>query len=109
MSFFAAISLGGSAITVLKTRSVLDRTSAALATFLATAFWMGLVLAGLLPGTSYGFLNDPNLTNIKPPIVLGLPIEINVAISLFSILLGWIGFALIAQAIQQQNSSQPIH
>lgn len=103
MSFFAAISLGMSALAILRTHTVLDRSSAAIAAFLATAFWMGLVLAGLLPGTSYGFLNDPNLTEFKPPVLLGLPIEINVAISIFSIILGWIGFALISQAIEQQS------
>lgn len=100
MSFFAAISLGVSALAVLRTRSTLDRASAAIAAFLATAFWMGLVLAGLLPGTSYGFLNDPNLADIKAPILLGLPIELNVVISIFSIILGWVGFALISQTVQ---------
>lgn len=103
MSFFAAISLGVSALAVLRTRSTLDRSSAAIAAFLATAFWMGLVLAGLLPGTSYGFLNDPNLTDIKSPILLGLPIELNVVISIFSIILGWVGFVLISQAIQPHS------
>lgn len=106
MSFFAAISLGVSALAVLKTRLTLDRSSAAIAAFLATAFWMGLVLAGLLPGTSYGFLNDPNLTNIQPPIVLGLPIEVNVAIALCCITLGWFGFALITQTTEPQQPSQ---
>lgn len=103
MSFFAAISLGVSALAILRTHTVLNRSSAAIAAFLATAFWMGLVLAGLLPGTSYGFLNDPNLTEFKSPVLLGLPIELNVVISIVSIILGWVGFALISQAIEQQS------
>lgn len=103
MSFFAAISLGVSALAILKTHPMLDRANAALATFLATAFWMSLVLAGLLPGTSYGFLNDPNLTTIQPPVVLGLPIEINVAIALCCIALGWLGFFLLVQTIESHS------
>lgn len=103
MSFFAAISLGLSSLAVLKTRSILDRSSAAIAAFLATAFWVGLVLAGWLPETSYGFLNDPNLADINPPILLGLPLELNVVISIFSIILGWVGFALISQTFVQQS------
>jgi hypothetical protein len=106
MSFFAAISLGVSALAILKTYPVLDRTTAALATFLATAFWIGLVLAGLLPGTSYGFTDDPNLSNIQPPLVFGLPIEINVSIALCTILLGWFGFAMIAKAIEKQKNTK---
>ena len=98
MSFFAAISLGVSSLAVLMTRPSIDRTSAAIATFLSTAFWAGLVLAGTLPGTSYGFLNDPNLTNLKPPVIFGLSIELNVAVAILSIILGWVGFALIFKA-----------
>ena len=98
MSFFAAISLGVSALAVLLTRPATDRASAAIATFLSTAFWAGLVLAGAWPGTSYGLLDDPNFTNFKPPVVFGLPIDPNVALAVVSIILGWVGFALIFKA-----------
>lgn len=107
MSFFAAISLGVSSLAVLMTRPSTDRTSAAIATFLSTAFWVGLVLAGTLPDTSYGFLNDPNLTNFKPPVVFGLSIELNVATAILSVILGWVGFALIFQAVGRHRRTRP--
>ncbi len=98
MSFFAAISLGASALALLWSRPATDSVTAAIAAFLSTAFWMGLVLAGAWPGTSYGFLDDPNFTNFKPPVVFGLSIDPNVALAIFSIILGWVGFALILKA-----------
>lgn len=104
MSFFAAISLGVSALAILWTHPATDRASAAIATFLATAFWVGLVIAGTLPGTSYGFLNDANLTNLRPPVVFGLSIELNVVTAILSVILGWVGFALIFQAIRRQTN-----
>lgn len=105
MSFFAAISLGGSGLAVLWTRPATDRASAAIAAFLSTAFWVGLVLAGAWPGTSYGFLNDPNFTNLKPPVVFGLPVDPNVALAVLSIILGWVGFVLILRAAEDRDSS----
>jgi hypothetical protein len=57
MSFFAAISLGSAALAILKARPVSDRFSMDLAAFLGSAFWIGLIAAGLWTGTSYGFLN----------------------------------------------------
>lgn len=105
MSFFAAISLGGSALAVLWTRPATDLASAAIAAFLSTAFWAGLVLAGTWPGTSYGFLDDPNFTNFTPPVVFGLPVDLNVVIAVLSIILGWVGFALIFQSVGQQSKT----
>lgn len=99
MSFFAAISLGVSALAVLWTRPTTDLASAAIAAFLSTTFWVGLVFAGVWPDTSYGFSNDPNLTNFQPPVVFGLLIDPNVALALVSIILGWVGFALIGSAV----------
>ncbi|KAB8330786.1 hypothetical protein SD80_029515 [Scytonema tolypothrichoides VB-61278] len=55
-------------------------------------------------GTSYGFLNDPNLTNLRPPVVLWPSIELNVVTAILSVILGWIGFALIFQAIGRQTN-----
>ncbi|QSJ20528.1 hypothetical protein JYQ62_18635 [Nostoc sp. UHCC 0702] len=106
MSFFAAISLGVSSLAVLITRPVMDRISAAIATFLSTTFWVGLVLAGTLPGTSYGFLNDPNLTNLKPPIVFGISIELNFVTAILSIILGWFGFVLIFRGVEQHRKTR---
>lgn len=105
MSFFAAISLGGSALAVLWTRPATEHASAAIAAFLSTAFWVGLVLAGAWPGTSYGFLNDPNFTNLKPPVVFGLPVDPNVALAVLSTILGWVGFVLIFRAAEDRDSS----
>ena len=108
MSFFAAISLGVSALALIMTRPAMDRATAAIATFLSTAFWAGLVLAGAWPGTSYGFLNDPNFTNFRPPVVFGLPIDPNVAIAIMSIIIGWVGFALIFKAVGDIRGLDPI-
>ena len=92
MSFFAAISLGGSALAILKVRPITDRFSMGLATFLSSAFWIGLIASGLLPGTSYGFLKDPVLGNTPEPKLLGITIYMNVVLSLITIAIAGAGY-----------------
>ncbi|MFN6565811.1 hypothetical protein [Dendronalium sp. ChiSLP03b] len=94
MSFFAAISLGGSALAILKVRPVTDRFSMTLAAFLGSAFWIGLIAAGFWPGTSYGFLNDPVLGNISEPELGGITIYPNVVASLLTIATALVGYWL---------------
>lgn len=85
MSFFAAASLGIAALVILKVRPTSDRFSMGLAAFLGSAFWIGLIASGLLPGTSYGFLNDPVLGNIREPQLGGITIYPNVAAGVVTI------------------------
>ncbi|MCC5637742.1 hypothetical protein LC593_18225 [Nostoc sp. CHAB 5844] len=101
MSFFAAVSLGGAALVILKVRPVTDNFSMALATFLSSAFWIGLIAAGFWPGTSYGFLNDPVLGNIREPELLGITIYPNVVASILTIAVALAGYWLT-------NYQQPI-
>ncbi|BAY14305.1 hypothetical protein NIES21_00620 [Anabaenopsis circularis NIES-21] len=101
MSFFAAVSLGGAALAILKVRPVTDHFSMALATFLSSAFWIGLIAAGFWPGTSYGFLNDPVLGNIREPELAGITIYPNVLASVVTIAVAVAGYWLT-------NYKQPI-
>lgn len=94
MSFFAAFSLGGAALAILKVRPVSDRFSMGLAAFLASAFWIGLIAAGFWPGTSYGFLNDPVLGNIREPELGPITIYPNVVASLITITIALTGYWL---------------
>lgn len=94
MSFFAAISLGGAALTILKVRPVSDRFSMGLAAFLGSAFWIGLIAAGFWPGTSYGFLNDPVLGDIREPQLGGIIIYPNVVASVITIVIAITGYWL---------------
>lgn len=97
MSFFAAVSLGGSALAILKARPVSDRFSMGLAAFLGSAFWIGLIAAGFWSGTSYGFLNDPVLGNIREPELGGITIYPNVAASVITIAIAIAGYWLTSQ------------
>ncbi|MGL5794933.1 MAG: hypothetical protein ACRC06_11095 [Waterburya sp.] len=92
MSFFAAISLGGSALAILKARPITDRFSMGLAAFLGSAFWIGLIASGFWPGTSYGFLNDPVLGNTPEPKLFGITIYMNVVMSLITIAIAGVGY-----------------
>ncbi|MCC5607047.1 hypothetical protein LC612_09675 [Nostoc sp. CHAB 5834] len=94
MSFFAAVSLGGSALAILKVRPVSDHFSMGLAAFLGSAFWIGLIAAGFWPGTSYGFLNDPVLGNIREPQLGGIIIYPNVVASVITIVIAMTGYWL---------------
>lgn len=98
MSFFAAVSLGGAALAILKARPVSDRFSMGLAAFLSSAFWIGLIAAGFWPGTSYGFLNDPVLGNISEPELGGITIYPNVAASVITIAIAIFGYWLTSRA-----------
>jgi hypothetical protein len=98
MSFFAAASLGSAALAILKVRPTSDRFSMGLAAFLGSAFWIGLIMAGLWPGTSYGFLNDPVLGNIREPEFAGISIYPNVVAAVITIAIATIGYWLTGQA-----------
>lgn len=97
MSFFAAASLGLAALAILKVRPVSDRFSMGLAAFLGSAFWAGLIASGLLPGTSYGFLNDPALGNVTVPEFGGIAIYPNVVLGVITIAIALIGYGLVTQ------------
>jgi hypothetical protein len=99
MSFFAAISLGGAALAVLKARPTTDRFSMGLAAFLGSAFWIGLIASGFWLGTSYGFLNDPVLSNTPEPELFapepklfGITIYLNVVLSVITIAIAIAGY-----------------
>ncbi len=97
MSFFAAVSLGSAALTILKVRPVTDRFSMGLAAFLGSAFWIGLIASGFWPGTSYGFLNDPVLGTTPEPQWGGITIYPNVAIGAIAIAIALVGYWLTSQ------------
>lgn len=96
MSFFAAASLGSAALAILKVRPTSDRFSMGLAAFLGSAFWIGLIAAGFWPGTSYGFLNDPVLGNIREPELGGILIYPNVVAAMITIAIAIVGYWLTA-------------
>jgi hypothetical protein len=107
MSFFAGASLGLAALAILWVRPVSDvwrqaalrlRFSMGLAAFLGSAFWIGLIAAGLLPGTSYGFLNDPVFGNIRELELSGITIYPNVALGIITIAIAIAGYSLTSQA-----------
>jgi hypothetical protein len=97
MSFFAAASLGSAALAILKVRPTTDRFSMGLAAFLGSAFWVGLIGAGFWPGTSYEFLNDPVLGNIRAPQVGGISIYPNVVAAVITIAIAVVGYWLTGQ------------
>ena len=104
MSFLAAVSLGGAALAILKVRPVTDRFSMGLAAFLSSAFWIGLIAAGFWPGTSYGFLNDPVLGNIREPELGGITIYPNVVASVVTIAIAIAGYWLTSRTSPVDNS-----
>ncbi len=97
MSFFAATSLGSAALAILKVRPTTDRFSMGLAAFLGSAFWVGLIGAGFWPGTSYGFLNDPVLGNIREPELGVISIYPNVVAAVITIAIAVVGYWLTGQ------------
>lgn len=99
MSVHAAIALGVASVALLAARwRRPERADMAIAAFLATSFWAGLILARLWPGTAYSILNNP--ASAEPPLtLLGLPIEGNVIQSVVTIAIGWAGFALAASGV----------
>lgn len=104
MSFFAAASLGSAALAILKVRPTSDRFSMGLAAFLGSAFWIGLIAAGFWPGTSYGFLNDPVLGNIREPEFAGIAIYPNVVAAVLTIAIALIGYWLSGQTKSPEQS-----
>lgn len=96
MSFHAAIALGTAALLLLRRRDRMDRESLFVAALCSTAFWIGLVAAGLWPGTSYSFRGDP-ANYVPPPTVLGFEIDLNVATAVLTVALGWIGWWVAAR------------
>ncbi|MBD3883715.1 hypothetical protein IFO70_18285 [Phormidium tenue FACHB-886] len=104
MSFFAAASLGSAALAILKVRPTSDRFSMGLAAFLGSAFWIGLIAAGLWPGTSYGFLNDPVLGNIREPELAGITIYPNVVAALVTVAIAISGYWLTGQTKSTKQS-----
>jgi uncharacterized membrane protein len=97
MSFFAAISLGGAALAILKARPASDRFLMGLAAFLGSAFWVGLIASGFWPGTSYGFQNDPVLGNTPEPQLMGITIHMNVVLSVITIAIAIVGYGFARQ------------
>lgn len=104
MSFFAAASLASAALAILAVRSTSDRFSMGLAAFLGSAFWVGLIAAGFLPGTSYGFLNDPVLGNISAPEWGGIKLYPNVVAGLLTIAIAITGYGLTVQKNSTERS-----
>lgn len=105
MSVHAAIALGAASVALLAARwKRPERMDLAIAAFLATAFWAGLILARLWPGTAYSTANNPASAD-APLMLLGLPIEGNVIQSIVTIAIGWLGFALAASGIGRARPS----
>lgn len=103
MSFHAAIALGLAALLLLRGGERADRSSLTVAALCATAFWVGLVAAGLWPGTSYTFEGDP-ASYRPPPVVLGFEIDLNVALAVIATLLGWTGWWLATRPVPTTSS-----
>ncbi|GAB4466988.1 MAG: hypothetical protein OHK0037_23250 [Elainellaceae cyanobacterium] len=75
-----------------------------LAAFLGSAFWIGLIAAGFWPGTSYGFLNDPVLGNVREPDLGGIPIYPNVVAAMITIAIAVLGYWLTGQKKSTERS-----
>lgn len=108
MSFFAAVSLGGAALAILKVRPVTDKFSMGLATFLSCTFYIGLIAAGFWPGTSYGFIGDPVLNDFPEPQLGGITIYPNVIASVITIAIAITGYWLINQVNEPGKTNQPL-
>ncbi|NJL36638.1 MAG: hypothetical protein HC899_07630 [Leptolyngbyaceae cyanobacterium SM1_4_3] len=104
MSFFAAASLGISALAILNVRPAYDLFSMGLAAFLGSAFWIGLIASGFWSGTSYGFLNDPVLGNIREPELFGIVIYPNVVAAIITIVIAIAGYWFANQATLIERS-----
>ncbi|MBD0333975.1 MAG: hypothetical protein ICV62_00660 [Cyanobacteria bacterium Co-bin13] len=75
-----------------------------LAAFLGSAFWIGLIGAGLWPGASYGFLNDPVLGGVRAPEFGGISIYPNVVAAALTIAIASAGYGLTGQAKPVERS-----
>lgn len=107
MSFFGAIGLGLGAVYTLATKPGEDRSAMRLAAFLATIFWVGLIASGFWPGAAYDFVGDP--ANYQPaPVLLGIPVHLNVVAALASIALGWAGYLIATPAAGEARTIERI-
>ena len=94
ISFLSAIALGGGALACLLARPVTDRFAMAMGGYLAGAFWISLIAAGLWPGTSYYFAGDPVYgKSIEDARMFGVPN--NVLTALLVIVVVGIGLLLV--------------
>lgn len=106
MSFHASMVLGTGSLAVLAARwRRPKREDLAIAAFLATGFWAGLLLARLWPGTSYSVAGDPAFTDMKEPEILGVPANPNAVTAVVCVILGWLGFALAASELDPDRPS----
>ncbi|BCJ50850.1 hypothetical protein Asp14428_23250 [Actinoplanes sp. NBRC 14428] len=96
MSFMAAFAMGLAATVTVLRRPVTDRFAMGTAAFLGGAFWAGLILSRLWPGTSYGFGGQAG--SPEPPVVLGVPFYPNVAMALAFIVVAALGYRLTRTA-----------
>jgi hypothetical protein len=97
MSFHAAIALGLASLVLVTARPAHDRLVMGVAAFTGTAFWVGLIAAGLWTGTSYSFVGDPaNYT--PPPEAFGIVLYPNVIAGAVLTIAGWAGFAMTGRA-----------
>jgi len=106
MAFCAGAALGIGALACLLGRPVTDRFSMTLGAYLAAAFWLSVLAAGIWPGTSYFFVGDPTYAHpLQRPETLGMPN--NVATAVLMIVLVVMGLALVLAGVgakRDQNS-----
>lgn len=94
MSFLAAVALGAGALACLLGRPVTDRFTMTVGAYLAAAFWIVVLGAGLWPGTSYFFEGDPVYGNpLRRPETLGLPNNVATAVGMLALVV--VGLALV--------------
>ncbi len=88
ISFLAAIALGAGALVCLLVRPVTDRFAMAMGGYLAGAFWVSLIAAGLWPGTSYYFAGDPVYGNgMNDAVGLGVPNNVLTALLMIAVMI----------------------
>lgn len=97
MSFFAAIALGASALLLLRPANRTELSLPIIA-FLATVFWIGLILAGLIPGASWDFRGDPGMADVKTPKIFGVSADPNLILAILLTIAGWAGYWLARSA-----------
>lgn len=91
MSFLMSMGLGGAALLLLFTRQRRAPGDVALAAFLAVWSWAALLLAGFIPGAGYNNAAE----DISPPVVAGVTILPNAALSVVLVAMGIAGWWLL--------------
>ena len=81
ISFLGAVALALGALGCLLARPATDRFAMAMGGYLAGAFWVSLIAAGLWPGTSYYFAGDP-VYGHDAARTLGIPNNVGTALLL---------------------------